>query len=135
MPYIDFTEKLSVKNTMIDEQHKQLIAIMNDLHQVMAAGKARAAIYEILGRMIDYTKTHFTAEERLMAVYTYPERKSHEGQHAELIRQIDELKAKVQAGQIAVTIETMEFLKKWLNNHILNTDKKLGEYLGGKGVK
>jgi hemerythrin len=134
MAFINFVEKLSVGNAVIDDQHKKLFSIINDLHGVMASGKARTAIYEILERLIDYTKTHFSSEQRLMVQYFYPDRKNHEAQHSELIRQVDDLKAKVQAGHITVTIETMDFLKKWLNNHILQTDKKFGEFLAGKGV-
>jgi hemerythrin len=135
MAFLDFTDKLSVKITVIDEQHKELIAIINDLHAAMSAGKGRIAIYDVLARLIEYTKMHFATEARLMVQHSYPDRKNHETQHNELIRQVDELNLKVQGGQISVTIETMDFLKKWLNNHILLTDKQFGVFLAGKGVK
>ena len=134
MAYLDFTEKLSVKVTIVDDQHKELIAIINDLHAAMGAGKGRIAIYDTLSRLIDYTKMHFSTEERLMTQYSYLDRKNHLAQHGDLIRQVGEISAKVQAGQVSMTIETMDFLKKWLNNHILLTDKQFGVFLSGKGV-
>ena len=135
MAFLDFTEKLSVKISKIDEQHKELIQIINDLHTAMGSGKGRIAIYDILARLVDYTKMHFSTEERLMAQHRYPDQNNHEVQHSDLIRQVDVINRKVETGQVSVTIETMDFLKKWLNNHILLTDKQFGVYLSGKGVK
>ena len=135
MAFLNFTDKLSVKIGIIDEQHKILISIINDLHDAMVAGKGRIAIYDTLIRLIDYTKMHFAMEQRLMAQYGYPERKTHETQHQELVNQVDELDRKVKAGQTTVTIETMDFLKKWLNHHILQTDHKFGEFLVTKGLQ
>ena len=135
MAFLDFNDKLSVKIGIIDEQHKVLINIMNDLHEAMSAGKGKLAIYDTLARLIDYTKMHFAMEQRLMTQYVYPERKIHEIQHQELVKQVDELDQKVKAGRGTVTIETMTFLKSWLNNHILQTDRKFGDYLVSKGVQ
>jgi hemerythrin len=135
MAYLDFTDKLSVNVSIIDQQHKVLIEIINDLHDAMAAGKGKAVMDDVLLRLIDYTKMHFSTEERLMAQYNYPDRVSHETQHFQLTSQVGQLYIKVKENKTSVTIETMEFLKDWLNHHILETDKKFGAFLLSKGVK
>ena len=56
-------------------------------------------------------------------------------QHIDLTNQVGKLFLKVKEGKVTVTIETMEFLKNWLNHHILETDKKLGAFLVEKRVK
>jgi hemerythrin len=135
MAYIDFSEKLSVKVSIIDEQHKKLIAIINDLHDAMVAGQGKTIMDDVLARLIDYTKFHFSTEEHLMAQYDYPDRITHETQHIELTTQVGQLYIKVKDNKASVTIETMGFLKNWLNHHILETDKKFGAYLLDKGLK
>jgi hemerythrin len=135
MAYIDFTDKLSVKVSLIDEQHKKLIEIINDLHDAMVTGQGKTIMDDVLARLIDYTKMHFSTEERLMAQYKYPDRVTHETQHIELTTQVGQLYLKVQQNKGSVTIETMTFLKNWLNHHILETDKKFGAFLIEKGVK
>jgi hemerythrin-like metal-binding protein len=90
---------------------------------------------DIFTRLIDYVKVHFSTEEKLMAQYHYPDRQAHETQHIDLTTQVGKLYLKVKEGKLSVTIETMEFLKDWLNHHILETDKKLGAFLAEKGVK
>jgi hemerythrin len=135
MAYIDFTNKLSVKVNIIDQQHKKLIEIINDLHDAMAAGQGKVVMDDVLGRLIEYTKMHFSTEERLMAQYAYPDRLVHEKQHNDLTSEVGQLYIKVKENKMSVTIETMDFLKNWLNHHILETDKKFGEYLVSKGVK
>lgn len=134
MAFINWSEKLSVKVEIIDEQHKVLIAIINDLQEAMQAGKGKDVIENVLSRLIDYVKMHFGTEEKLMVKYAYPDQAYHKGEHFALTSQVGQLYLKVQAGKMIVTIETMDFLKNWLNNHILKTDVKFGEFLISKGV-
>jgi hemerythrin len=135
MSYIDFSDKLSVKVSLIDEQHKILINIINDLHDAMVDGHGTMVINDVLLRLNDYTKMHFSTEERLMAQYNYPDHLAHESQHIDLIAQIDQLNVKVGDYKMPITMETMNFLLNWLFHHILETDKKFGAFLVEKGVK
>jgi len=45
-----------------------------------------------------------------------------------------ELKGSFDKGENIITVEVMNFLKDWLNNHIIGTDKKYGPFLNSKGV-
>jgi hemerythrin len=135
MAFIDFSEKISVGVVVIDDQHKKLIAIINDLHEAMTTGKGKIVVNDVLLRLIDYTKMHFGTEEKLMAQYNYPDKALHEKQHADLVAQVGQLYAKGQEGKVSVTVDTMVFLKDWLNHHILETDKKFSAFLNSKGVR
>lgn len=55
--------------------------------------------------------------------------------HDDLTRKALELKAAFDSGKPALTIDVMNFLKDWLNGHILQVDKKFGPFLKSKGVK
>ena len=133
MSFITWDEKVySVQNMEIDEQHKRLIGYINELYEAMKVGKARFVLDEIFDGLVDYTKTHFAIEEGLMQRNHYPAYAIHKLEHDKLTAQVLELQKKVQPGQTKITLDTLQFLKDWLFNHILMTDKKLGAFLKGK---
>jgi hemerythrin len=134
MNLIDWTDNLSVNIKAIDEEHKKLISMINELHSSMGSGKGKETIGKVLTGLVNYTKTHFATEERLMEKHAYPGYLSHKGQHDTLTQQVVEIAAKFHEGKTVVTVEVMNFLKDWLANHIQSTDKKYGPFFNGKGI-
>ncbi len=136
MPVIVWSEQLSVGIESIDEQHKVLIGMINSLNTAMAQGEANMMIGDILMGLAAYTRHHFSYEEQLFEQYEYPNSVGHKRQHYELIEQISALKDQFESDLSgSVGLEIMQFLKNWLTNHILKTDKAYSEYLIAKGVK
>ena len=134
MALIEWNDNLSVNVKEIDSEHKKLIAMINELHSAMGSGKGKDAMGRILGGLAEYTKTHFSYEENLMQKHNYPGYLGHKGQHDALTKQVLDLQGKFQEGKALVTVEVMNFLKDWLQNHIQNTDKKYSPFFNGKGV-
>lgn len=134
MPIMQWNVNYSVNIKEIDEQHKRLIDLINDLHDAMKIGQGKDAMGNVLNELADYTLYHFGTEEKLFERYKYLELPEHKKQHDDLTKQVLDLKAKLDKGQSLVTVEIMGFLKDWLNNHILKSDKKYGAFLNGKGV-
>jgi hemerythrin len=135
MPLMVWTEALSVKVDEIDNQHKRLVDLLNQLHDAMLQGKGREAIGKTLNGLVDYTKTHFAYEQGLMAAQGYPAAAQHKAMHDELAQQVLELQSKYLIGKAALTLEVMRFLQDWLSNHIQKTDRQFGLFLNGKGIK
>ena len=134
MNLITWTDNLSVNIRAIDEEHKKLINMINELHSSMGSGKGKETIGKVLTGLVNYTKTHFASEERLMEKNAYAGYLNHKAQHDALTNQVMDLHAKFQEGKTLVTVEVMNFLKDWLADHIQNTDKKYGPFLNGKGI-
>lgn len=136
MSVIIWSEELSVGIDSIDQQHQILIGLINDLNTAMAKGEANAMIGDILLSLADYTRLHFSYEEKLFEQHDYPNTRKHKRQHCELIDQISALKERFETELSgSVGLEIMQFLKNWLTNHIMKTDKAYSEYLIRKGVK
>ena len=135
MPLITWNENYSVAVKSMDEQHKKLFGLINQLHDAMAEGKAKSIIGLVLDELLNYTKTHFTAEEKVLEKVGYPGLPEQKKEHAVFINKIGEFKQKNQSGSLTVSIEVSQFLKDWLLNHILVVDKKYGSYLTEKGEK
>jgi hemerythrin len=131
---ITWTDALSVNIKAIDDQHKKLITLINDLHSAMGSGKGKEAIGTVLDGLVEYTKTHFAYEEALMQKHNYVGYLGHKSQHDELTKQVLDLQSRYKEGKTLVTVEVMNFLKDWLSNHIQNTDKKYTSFLNSKGV-
>ncbi len=135
MAFFAWSNSYSVNIKEIDEQHKKLISLLNNLFEAMSIGKGREVVGAVLNEVVEYTVYHFGTEERLFRQYGYPEITAHKMAHDDLTKQAKDLKKDVDAGKKLVTVEVMNFLKQWLYNHILEEDKRYTSFLNSKGVR
>lgn len=120
----------------IDEQHKKLINIINALNDAMLLGESNELLGKTFTNLAAYTQKHFTYEENMFAEYGYADSQEHKRQHTELIAQVVALKERfIDNPQGTISADLMLFLKRWLTNHIMRTDKDYTEFLLSKGVK
>jgi len=134
MSLISWSNALSVNIKQIDEQHKKMIDIINDLHDAMSQGKGSAALAKIFDEMVDYTHTHFTAEEQLMAKYGYPGFVMQKSEHDALTKKVLDWQRQYKEGKIVLSMDVMGFLRDWWTGHIMGSDQKYAPFLKGKGL-
>ncbi len=134
MALLEWNDKLSVTIRKFDDQHKKLVGMVNQLHDAMKVGKGREVLGEILQSLARYTTTHFNDEEQLMKLHNYPGLEQHMREHNMLVLQVRETLEAHRQGKNILTQSIMEFLKKWLTDHIMESDKKYGPFLKNKGV-
>ena len=129
-----WNDTFSVDIQEIDEQHKNLVAMLNELSKAMHEHHGSAACRSILDQLADYTRTHFLLEESLMRLTHYPGFEIHKKQHEDLIREVAALQAKLDSGTVVITFELLHFLKEWLSHHIMESDKRFGAYFKTAGL-
>lgn len=134
MALIEWDDKFSVKINKFDDQHKKLVAMVNQMHDAMKVGKGREVLGDILQSLAQYTMSHFADEEQKMKHYGFPGYEEHKKQHNMLVLQVRETLEEHRQGKPILTQSIMEFLKKWLTDHIQDCDKNYGPFLNGKGV-
>ncbi len=134
-PLLRWNANLSVGLNCIDDQHKVLIDLINELHRQMSSGASESEIGTVLSQLIDYTKTHFGFEEDLFTKHGYEETEAHIQIHSKLVSQLVDFQTQFKSGKTDISIELMEFLKDWLVNHIKKTDTRYVPFLRSKGVK
>jgi hemerythrin len=134
MALIAWNDTYSVKVKEMDDQHKKLIDMINDLHDAMKVGKGKEVIGKVLNGLMDYTRRHFTAEENLMKIHGYPGYEDQRKAHNILVNQVEDLRKKFTDGGVQ-SQQVITFLKDWLMNHIKGMDQKYGAHLNSKGVK
>lgn len=135
MALMTWTEKLSVGVGVLDEDHKKLVKMVNDLYDAMQAGHGKEKLGPILNELVQYTKFHFAREEKFFADTAYAAAGPHKQQHEALTRQVLDVQKKYTAGATAtLSLDVMQFLKNWLINHIQGSDQSYRKHLNGKGV-
>jgi len=134
MAFYEWSDKLTVDVKAFDEQHKKLIKLINDLHDAMSKGKGREVLGGVLKELITYTLTHFKNEEKVLQQYNYPNYALHLKEHEALAVKATALSADFEKRQLTLSMEVMNFLKDWLNHHILETDKQYGAFFKEKGI-
>ncbi|HIJ95823.1 MAG TPA: hemerythrin family protein [Desulfuromonadales bacterium] len=134
MALMEWNDSLDVKNAIINDQHQQLLALINGLHDAVIDGNGAEALGKTLKGLMDYTEYHFAAEESLMKTHDYPDAVAHMEQHEKLINQVRGLLRKYDSGAPIMMINVLMFLRDWLMDHIHIIDKKFGDFLNTKGV-
>lgn len=130
--FVTWNESYSVGIDSIDNDHKKLLGLINQLQTAVHYTTDESMIESTLDSLLDYTKYHFSREEGLMQECNYPNFHVHKQQHEAMILQvsnyIDEYKTHNKH-----TIENVtQYLKSWLINHINGCDQEYSPYLKGK---
>lgn len=133
--FFAWSDAMSVGITEIDDQHKALVGILNRLFHAVVQRESNEITIEILDTLVDYTKAHFGLEEKLLqdAGYNPTEFAAHQHEHHAFIKKISEAANKHLIEGKSVSFEIINFLKHWLQEHILVTDKKYADALKESG--
>ena len=135
MALITWGPMLFVGVKEIDEQHKKLVELVNQLNDAMHAGQGKQALTPVLNELVRYTQYHFGTEERLMAAHKYEASVAHKAEHHKFVTDVSAFKAKFDSGNAMISTQIMNFLRDWLSKHILQTDKKFAKALNAACVK
>ena len=135
MPLITWDKKFSVNVVEIDEQHKNLIMVINELDEAINQGKGKEILGKILSSLIRYTETHFKTEEDFFIQYGYADKDNHKKEHDSFVQKISDILDDFDKKEISLSLEVLTFLTDWLQNHINGTDKKYSQFFNEKGLK
>ena len=112
---------------MVDEQHHQLIDIMNRFGAVvMKPGQNNRADLDLaLDELADYARYHFEEEEALMHASGLDERhiKHHSHEHAEFLQDVTRMQVEAACSSHQEASRLLTYLTNWLAYHIIGTDQ------------
>lgn len=134
MKYFEWTDELSVNVKEVDVQHKKLVEMVNDLNEAMLARKGREAQKSTIDAMVDYADVHFKVEEKYMQRFQYPGFAAHRVEHENFTAKALELKSRTERAGFILTLEIVNFLKGWLRNHIMGTDRQYAKCFNEHGL-
>lgn len=122
-----WNEKYNVGDPVIDGQHRQLVQMINDLHNSSIAGGLSVTRFMIQDLM-KFVTQHFSTEEMLLQKNRYSELDEHKTQHDALASQVMRYADQVGETDLPV-IELQDFLLTWMHAH-LRDDYKWAVALG-----
>ena len=128
-PLLTWSFTFDTGHAGIDAQHKQLIAILNRLDATTRTPDALAESRSTMKALIEYVKTHFSYEETLMQRQGYPAAKVHQAQHIAFAEKLASYDLQLKGNPQFDPKHLLAFVRGWLIDHILKTDKDLGRYL------
>ncbi len=112
----------------VDEQHVKLVQLLNRLASHIAYGSDADLPEHIFDELTDYAAYHFATEEAIWHEYLddHPSEQEHLELHRSFIEEVKRLSAARQSQSgLAVAEKTLEFLSRWLAEHILEADRYL----------
>ncbi|MFW6266380.1 MAG: bacteriohemerythrin [Halanaerobiales bacterium] len=136
----DWKEEFSVGIKKFDDQHKHLLEIGKELYYLFENVEKGIDQYdqilELLQEMHDYTVYHFDSEEKAMEKYNYPRLEEHRKAHQGFVEKLKEIDLDdVDTEQRQFSMELLDFIANWVENHILGEDQKYSPFLQGKELE
>ncbi|GEM_PF-1138190 len=131
MDFIIWRPSYNLGDPKIDNQHRQLVDLVNCLCAEICRSSSKNIVEKILVQLVHYAEEHFRDEEELMAHIGYPELQEHTEEHVRLVEEVFEFKKKYDDGLVSKE-DLVNFLKIWLIDHIIGSDLKIKHWLERK---
>ena len=116
-------------HSLLEKEHQQLIDLLEVLDKCVSKGQSKDQVYKHLDDFVTLAEEHFKNEEEIMETYKYTDIVNHKNEHTSLLEQLYSLRSKLRDGHAPFGTDYMKLLRKWLEDHLLDTDNKLEEFL------
>ncbi len=129
MKPIKWNEKFELGFKKIDDQHKNLVGILNEVIEARNENKQAEIISGTLDKLVKYTQYHFSAEEKFMEEHNYPRIAEHKLLHKELVQEVEKINRDFDADNVEKVDEVFDLLIHWVLNHILEKDMDYKKFI------
>jgi hemerythrin len=131
MQLLQWKDEYSVGIDAVDYEHKELIDLINRLHEELGASDSKRTVSAFFGDLLKGISAHFALEEKFMREHGYSGLGSHKEDHERLL---DELRDIMDDFEDAKEIDAAELrgrLDTWFTRHFRTHDAQLHRSLGG----
>ena len=126
---IQWNSALSTEHARLDQQHKELISLVNKMHACILEPDATHQFTEQLHLLHRNTLQHFAEEEKVMSDIGYPHLARHAAEPRQLLHQARTLLAEIRHGDVKLNPQITESLREWLLDHILGEHREQGLFI------
>ena len=115
---------------LIDDQHKELLNLVNEFLSHSSGNEADEQVYfkSVIDHAVNYIKTHFATEEKIMLATKFPEYDEHKKEHEKFVLTVVKTAKEYDAGKRMVLRNFANFLKEWVLTHVAIVDVKYSHY-------
>ncbi|HAF43632.1 MAG TPA: diguanylate cyclase [Gallionellaceae bacterium] len=125
-----WNENFQTGLSVIDEQHRKLVELLNKLASHLAYGVEKPELNMIFGELTEYAQYHFKTEESIWEKYLSADELpiEHARTHQSFVAEVLKLRGKQDEFATEQVIEEIVvFLTHWLAFHILESDKHMAK--------
>lgn len=130
MALLQWNDKFSVGVEAVDHEHKELIDLINKLHDELSASGSRMTSSLFFGDLLRAISAHFALEERFMRDNNYDQLQQHKGDHERLLDEIRDIMDDFEDDQEIGSAELSNRLNAWFSRHFETHDARLHKALG-----
>ncbi|HOC59644.1 MAG TPA: bacteriohemerythrin [Smithellaceae bacterium] len=131
--HLEWSPAISVHISKIDDQHKKLFDITNQLIDAFESGAED--MLTIISELVNYTTVHFHEEQVTMMNYQFPGLTLHTREHDKFIEQVEEFLKDYDTGNKDLGYRMVVFLKDWLAAHTSGMDMEYADFVAKKTPK
>ncbi len=133
MTLLEWRPEYSVGVEAVDHEHRQLIDLINRLHQELGADATRAGVVEFLAEIHARIAAHFALEERLMRAHRYDGYAEHKADHERLLDELRDIMDRYELAGEYSDAALAQALGTWFEVHFREQDARLHRRLSGAG--
>jgi hemerythrin-like metal-binding protein len=135
MIFFEWSPEYNTNVEIIDKQHQRLVEIINELYTAVMEIRGQEVIKGVIKSLVEYAVIHFRTEEEYMLKYNYPGFGENKKEHENFSAKVAALQAQAKSDDFILSIDVLNFLKDWLQHHILVVDMQYKSFFQSKGVK
>ena len=139
MPVV-WREDLSIGDAEVDNDHREIIAILNEIEIVVNETGSRRALADVLATLERTCRAHFVREEQLQIEIDYPEREGHKRAHGRFLARLNDVRDQLDAAQGAFEFEAAmaqvaDALRTWFVHDLMRHDQGMKPYIEAAKAK
>lgn len=136
MALIEWQERFSIGIPAVDHEHRELIALLNELYDRLLQEQGDCPVVDFLGEVFAQISAHFALEEREMRDMGYDGYQAHKAEHEDLLEEIREIMDDYEEGMAEESVEDLgSQLENWFGNHFKTQDSRLHKFLEKAGAR
>ncbi len=129
-----WNESNSVGVKEIDEQHKKIFGMINELYSAMKESKEKQVLNGLIAGLLDYAKYHFSTEEKYFDEFNYEGKEMHIDRHHRYVDKILQFEKEFEEKKDFLSYDILDFLEDWWIKHINGADKGYTECFHKHGL-
>lgn len=128
MRYLQWDQSLEVGLEEIDQDHKHIIELANQLNDMVASRQSIEAIQSSFALLRDFVMQHFVKEERQLVVFNCDDTDAHIAQHKALLDKFTESQLQLdQAESLMQVADIIDDTHKRIIDHMIDDDINLAQ--------
>lgn len=135
MKKLEWEECYSVGVKEIDDQHKKLFEIINNLVEMVGRNSSKEEVMRLITNLAEYKKNHFETEEKYFKEFNYEGADEHIAEHKKLGETLGQVLKENGDDYMKLSFVLVDFLEDWLITHLMGFDQKYKECFAQHGLK